>query len=409
MALTEDQKRELDNIMIGLLDDFVQKKEVTYRDIQKRITLDGVEEIHPVSITASLNRIFGIADIKNKYHCMYNDFKGTFIFASVMLSLNVRKLEFSKEKNILHFKCYEGLTYDFITKTFNYNLDDFLNKKILFTPRFLGMLEYEWLFNYVNNIRQIEDFACLNKTFYQTMPQGLYKVIQENNNTLTPNLLVDYYDTLKYGKYKNFARSFPPRIIDKFIEFCPFDKLIKMIKNDITNGIFLSLNEIECYLSAIIKIKECFDFSFDYNRGLQYNYKRIRESQEKERIAILNKKMQRLNFINGLYFGDYVVIVPQSQEEKLAEGRMQNNCVGHYYDDSIIDGKNLIYFIRKISDVNHSYITCRYSTQVNNTVEFKLKNNKPVYDTNDIEVIKQISDIIREHFKQELNQFLSSF
>lgn len=133
----------------------------------------------------------------------------------------------------------------------------------------------------------------------------------------------------------------------------------------------------------------------DTNRDIKYNLKTLKNYRNRNKNRRLAEQLQRLNFINGIEIEDYVIVVPQNQEEKIAEGAMQNNCVGYYYDESIIDGKNLIYFIRKKSNPTQSYITCRYHIYSNDTVEYRYKNNRCVDDRKDVEVVSAISDLIR--------------
>ena len=98
-------------------------------------------------------------------------------------------------------------------------------------------------------------------------------------------------------------------------------------------------------------------------------------------------------------FGEYIVVVPQSAEEKADEGKQQNNCVGHYYDDSILANHDLIYFLRKVSNPKKSYMTCRYHIQWEETAEFRLKNNDSVRDEREVAIIRQIDEIIKANLK----------
>jgi hypothetical protein len=72
--------------------------------------------------------------------------------------------------------------------------------------------------------------------------------------------------------------------------------------------------------------------------------------------------------------------------------------VGSFYDDSILQGRNAIYFIRKKENPNHSYITCRYNYQERNTVEARKVNNSSIRNDNEWEMIRNISKIINEYF-----------
>ena len=88
-----------------------------------------------------------------------------------------------------------------------------------------------------------------------------------------------------------------------------------------------------------------------------------------------------------------------SAEEKADEGKQQNNCVGHYYDDSILDDRNLIYFLRKVANPKKSYMTCRYQINYSETIEYRLKNNESVYNDREVAILRQIDAIIKANLK----------
>ena len=92
--------------------------------------------------------------------------------------------------------------------------------------------------------------------------------------------------------------------------------------------------------------------------------------------------------------------MPQSIEDLQTEGRNQNNCVGYFYNTSIIEGKDLIYFIRKRDNIDNSYITARYNLRYFDTVEYYKKNNCIVRDKSDINIIKQITKIITNYLQK---------
>ena len=102
--------------------------------------------------------------------------------------------------------------------------------------------------------------------------------------------------------------------------------------------------------------------------------------------------------MNGKCFDDYIVVVPQTYEDLADEGKQQNNCVGHYYNDSILRCENLILFIRRSNSPKKSYITCRYNIKKQNIVECKYKNNQDVYG-NDVIIIKKVAEMIRNNLK----------
>ena len=103
------------------------------------------------------------------------------------------------------------------------------------------------------------------------------------------------------------------------------------------------------------------------------------------------------NFAND----KFTIVVPKTMQDFTDEGKMQNNCVGSYYHDSIADHQNLIYFIRKTSNPNKSYITCRYNLHYGKTTEFRTVNNNDVEDENAIELIDKLDKYITLKLRKE--------
>ena len=157
------------------------------------------------------------------------------------------------------------------------------------------------------------------------------------------------------------------------------------------------------YDRMVATLKEMYDFNWLSNVNTNHSFKANEETfeayKDKEKNNILAKKLQKLNFLNGLEVGnDYVIVVPQTIEDLVREGHMQNNCVGHYYNNSIITGDNNIYFIRNKSNVRKSYITCRFNNRNRATVEYRHKNNE--YRDHHA-LIDAIDAIINENLKGE--------
>lgn len=157
------------------------------------------------------------------------------------------------------------------------------------------------------------------------------------------------------------------------------------------------------YDSMVSTLKEMHDFNWLSNVNTNHSFKANEEVfvayKEKEKNNILAKKLQKLNFLNGLEVGnDYVIIVPQTIDDLIKEGHQQNHCVGHYYNNSIIKGENNIYFIRNKSNTKKSYITCRFNNRNHATVEYRHKNND--YREHR-ELISAIDAIINENLKGE--------
>ena len=153
-------------------------------------------------------------------------------------------------------------------------------------------------------------------------------------------------------------------------------------------------------------MKDILDFAYvlkdltiiDTNRGISYNLKLYANAYGERENTLLSDNLKRLNFLNGLTFNDYVVVVPQQLSDLQNEGSQQNNCVGYYYNNSIKRGENLIYFMRKISNPTKSVVTCRYNIEDSSTVEHRIVNNSWTNNEQE-EIIDKIDEIIRKNLK----------
>ena len=414
MALSWAQKRVLDNMIEGKINSLIGQA-FELKDFEQDCVNLGIP-FNVNSIHASLIR-------RMKWHdeCELD-------FEKVMRGRNIVKVwtikaiahiltddnTFTKEKNILTFGCNKELTYDFATGKFsfdfttgckrtggcNYLLDD--------TRIIKQMLKYEWLFNYCNNLVTIFTInRYCSEDMYKTMPKDF---IKNFGDEVTHENLIDAYLLAKYGKYYKIVRrlrEYACGIDMEAIEFMfnnngGFGSYVTLVKNSIMNGVLTDYKQ-RCVNLAIMYwrvVKEKnISYTLDLNRDFNHNYEQLKAIDDREKNEKMTKKLQRLNFINGMTFGDYIVVVPQSAEEKADEGKQQNNCVGYYYDSDILNDRDLIYFLRKVTNPKKSYMTCRYNIQWKETAEYRLKNNVSVHDNQEIAILKQIDKIIKANLK----------
>lgn len=399
----------------------------TYEEQKTRFTTSDV-----VALLRPTNRCIDVSDVmavikeelnknstseEHHYHCAVVGKVGSsnvYLIDSELIIVDCNNISFTKEKNILHFGCCADFAYDFITKKFNKNIEKLCFKRgsyysdclagFFHKDNYKKVFNYEWLFNYVEDffeMKQIVDY--IPSEYLEKMPSGLFERINEENGRLTKNLFEEFIFTKKYGKYakmvkENFGtRPAELRKVDVFLADYNLDIILKMAKNSILNGRSIKIYDvIDLYSIAVGKGQKVI---LDENRDFQHNITLIRNTIDKEKNEILAKQLQRLNFINNLVIGDYIVVVPQSQMDKEEEGRMQNNCVGYYYNSSILRGENLIYFLRKVSNPKHSYITCRYNTLSKDTCEARKVNNRSINNSEETKIIKQISKLITAGLK----------
>lgn len=134
----------------------------------------------------------------------------------------------------------------------------------------------------------------------------------------------------------------------------------------------------------------------DGNRDFQYNIHTCQEQRDKARNDKILANEEKIRSITEIQHDDFVIIVPSAMDDFTKEGQMQNNCVGSYYHDSIAEGSNLIYFIRKKNSPNRSYITNRYNTCCHRTVETRMINNRDNNDSKALALIDIIDRTITE-------------
>jgi hypothetical protein len=390
MALTALQKNRLDEILREKLPELAGRPAFSPSEIVDILKEEVDFDFTYRSIPSCIDRVF--ANIKD-YHVSYGYGGEYYITIEIRLK---------KEKNLLYFcGTPENVYYNFADGSFS------AESPLLDTKKFEAiktLLPYEWIFNYCTDTNELKNIAKLGKGYYEKMPTGLYNYLEEKGYILTARTLRDYVLHQKYGKYAFFYKSIEELIgdvkTDKLVDKIKIENLYKLFNNSLLKGELLDLQHYtirESLDTIYTGVCDC-GCAIDTNRGIVDNEQCINSFLDKNRTAIIEKNMKKLNFINGLEIDDYVVVVPQTMEDKAAEGRMQHNCVGYYYDNSIMGSRNAIYFLRKKENPEHSYITCRYNYYDKNTVEARKVNNSDIRNNKEQQIIKDISDIITEYF-----------
>jgi len=397
MALTVREKRELDAKVLRFIES-IGTDEFTNAMVKAYI---NDSDISASSIRSSVQRVV-TTEMGNCAVRAYGEKPVKYRISEMLTSILSRRVK--KERNLLYFDTPEEkpLYFDFITKQFS--IPNILDNMDCVFGWYKDMLEnfvrydlgdLEWIFNYTENIGNVISIVrCFNKSEIATMPQGLAEYLNTENVELDTHTLRNYLMLKKYGNFGvNVYNTMGERFMNNFMN-CDAKVITKIVQTTIKNGIW----SFECSLRDLVELCHNSDEMknlLDTNRDIEYNLKTLQNYRDREKKRLLAEQLQKLNFINGVEIENYVIVVPQNQNEKVAEGKMQNNCVGSFYDNSIISGENLIYFIRKKSNPTKSYITCRYNLSSEDTVEFRYKNNYSVNDRKDIEVVKAISNLIR--------------
>ena len=409
MALTNGQKRVLDELIKAHFNELANADRfttATLREIAEELDFN----IAPASFRSALDRV---VSRQSDYTLHSSDTKPV----SYRLIEEKWKLtgEIFKDKSVLHFvnakENYDDVTYDFATQKWSVSLEAVLKTMRNYSCVWfvLGHSEWwtecEWMFNYTKDVEVIYDIVRgLDKDDYRTCPDGYIKFLQETGTEFDSSSLKEYIMRQKYGTVGcNLLESgIDVNDVKWLVDNNLIKPFLKCLTYNIKSGhLFDSrrvYNFLDYWRQASIVAEEI--VPIDDNKSVQVNIEMLKGIIEKEKNEALARQLQKLNFINGLRRNNLVVIVPQNQEEKRDEGRQQNNCVGHYYDDSILRGENYIYFIRKADTPNKSYVTCRFNKNYGETTEFRAVNNRNVTDQEVYDFIKLIDNRIREQLLQ---------
>lgn len=404
MKLTREEKNALLNAIIKLLE-ANENSVYTSHEILESLEY---ELISPTVLTnilkAYINDMYENANIIVK---STNPYRYGYIDTSKVIVID----NFKKDKNLLVFSNAnntKAISYDFNTHKMSENdyIIQYANKKL---KELFSMIQHheikEWLFSYTDLIKDYQDMVSINFD----CPKGYINFLKEHNLTINQETYIKYIMADKlHGNlravdmYYKFMHTIMALHNNKFNYFLNNFTFIEKLNKSYV----VSAKNFEIYSNIIRDMKDILDYAYalkdltiiDTNRGINYNFKLYAGAYNERKNMLLNNNLKRLNFLDGLTFNDYVVVVPQRLNDLQNEGKQQNNCVGYYYNDSIKRGENLIYFMRKINNPTKSVVTCRYNIDDNRTVEHKTFNNSWT-DNEQEEIISKIDEIIRKNLK----------
>ena len=238
------------------------------------------------------------------------------------------------------------------------------------------MCNFKLTKDYLNWCREHEEPVCL-----RTIDEHRQEKLEDS----IPKELKPYYVIMKF-------HDVALDDVDKETLF----KLLKIIKYTVCHlRAEEAVNDIENFCDLMDMLTNENKKLLNTNRTISQNC-RIIEQQKFVDNKAFESTLKKLNFLNGECFDDYIVVVPQNVMDLADEGFQQNNCVGYYYNDSIENGDNCIFFLRKKNKPEKSYITCRYSVDDKEVVEARYKNNRDI-DSADEKIIYYINDFINDN------------
>lgn len=205
------------------------------------------------------------------------------------------------------------------------------------------------------------------------------------------HLTIDDHFTREMGKY---LRAF--NVHDSDLKWYAYYLSRGLYDFGILTGNRASImNWITTYLDRVKRLgqqPQKGDFLRLYNDAVR-TYELHKVEFDNQAIAeFQNSKLHALQFEDD----NFIVHVPMTSAEIIAEGEAQNNCVGRLYLPKVIDHIRHIVFVRQKSNPDKSFITCEIST--NGSIgQYLLRHNKRV---------NQDSDSYR--FKQKYQEFLKN-
>ena len=253
-------------------------------------------------------------------------------------------------------------------------------------------------------------------------PKGFIKWLKDNNKMPTKDSLADYKSTMALKRMTQedkevyellFGTENSPyyQYSDAYKK-CYFSisaelrhKFNKILKVSIKSLSWRLKDEMTTFIDRVIRNigwsswrDECrpdnWEELLNTDRSFQWNTDNIVASAKKAWEDKIIKNENKIRAIEELSNDTFVVVVPKTLQDFTDEGNMQHNCVGHFYHSSIAGGENLVYFIRKKSTPNHSYITNRYNVGNERTVETRMFANARNDDSEAIKLIKEIDKMI---------------
>lgn len=234
------------------------------------------------------------------------------------------------------------------------------------------------------------------------VPKGYVKYLKDNGLFMTKETYNTFLTEEVLKPLNNQQKTFVKNINEccdittdelktYYSDLSIYDKLNRIVMVTAKNG---KLGEFE-NITGLFNTRYIKYFnSVDTSKGINDNIAIINGLIMEEKYGGIGEKLQRLNFLNGTEIGQYTIVIPQRVKDLVDEGMQQHNCVGSYYNDSIMEDKNLILFIRKTENKDKSYITARYNLDNNKITEYRYKNNEDVDNDNEIDIINYLSHII---------------
>lgn len=321
---------------------------------------------------------------KSKVIMKTNQGKFYFDFSNNETDLAIREMYSFKRE----LKKYEN----FINLLYEYNREDGLRK--IHLGNSLTRMETFWSYLwelYIYDIPQENPkgfirFCFSNNLYIRQRSLEIYKIVKKNNlfdDEIIFRLKSMVATTpLNYSTLVLLSRKQIIDLIKMYIQldWYKFNKLMSFLveNKDKTFELIQSEKNIEKAIKILEDIK-----NKEINEGIK---------STQNLYGTIIDKVEKNNLI---------VIVPRNIEDLVNEGNQQHNCVGSYYNQSISEGIDFIFFIRKKDNPDISYITCRYDIEYGELAEINTKYNQEEYNEEEYNFALKIVDLLNEKFKED--------
>lgn len=249
-------------------------------------------------------------------------------------------------------------------------------------------------------------------------PKGYIKFVKENNKRISRRTLTEFkreqrlqglseLNRVDWELITRYVDCFSPRI--ELFSNEDIEKICKIFRNSTKNKrrIFCLHTDMDDLFHQLFnfhngsyKRTEMWKY-LDTERDVHYNIKKFDMIQHAERNAKIIANESIITPIAQIETDTMCVVVPTEIEQFTNEGEQQRNCVGYFYHDSIANDKTFIYFIRLKKNKDKSYVTCRYDRTAHKTIEHRYYGNDWCFNSNVLELIKTIDEMIHTIEKQQ--------
>lgn len=322
---------------------------------------------------------------------------------------------------------FPNLLRPFFNGTWGYEVGDTLNMLVLRTLHDYMSYDNYWRANHFDIMLKLEKFLSYGDLISSSylndlpneMPKGYVKWLRDSGKKISKNTLKQFqeHESAKTwtANQREIYETFKPYLNYTFQQFiCSMTAeqripLLKVLKTSMKYFYFNFSSDLHDFMSYLYDTDnyrtenarpDNWHEYLNTERDISWNKECLRNIVNKERNEKITEWQKLFKAIEQIENDNYKIIVPTEMYEFTTEGKQQNNCVSYYYHGAMSMHRDIIYFIRRKSNVKHSYITCRFHVEANCTVEKRIVNNDIVEDNKALEFMdvidKKLNKLLEE-------------